>query len=225
LITRRPIWFWVFVLFLGSAANISIAHAQPERHLGISLISFLLPRGIGNGLELREYIAGDSFLILKESLTDRELMDEIYQTSLTLCHGNAEEALLAAAYGTFEHQNIPLNLGLFHIKIPLTLEANERFQKRVANLPHHIYDREHNDPDKLQHFFSSAWLKQALGMTWLVNLAGLLVETGEDLFVTGGANDPRDVHANKDGITFGTIADDITKVPSSTLTNELPSER
>jgi hypothetical protein len=41
-------------------------------------------------------------------------------------------------------------------------------------------------------------------MSWVVKLLGDAVETGEELFVVGGANDERDKHANQDGIRFAT---------------------
>ena len=49
----------------------------------------------------------------------------------------------------------------------------------------------------------SAYFMGVLKMNSLVTLLGDGVEIGEDLFIVGGVDDPRDRHANKDGRRFG----------------------
>ena len=166
-------------------------------------LRILLPPGIREGYALRAYFGGEDFVRFAKGESDQERMDVILFDAEKLTHGARSISLLAAAFGVFEHRYIPLKMPGFVLSIPLTSETEERFHLRVSHLPEHIYRADMNDVDKLQHFFSSAWLKSALGMDWLVSLAGDFVEIGEETFLVGGSNDPRDKHANADGLSFG----------------------
>lgn len=189
-------------------------YAQEGEVTSIKVLSLLLPRGIARGLILREEIAEGNFAMPGSMTDDWQLLDDVYLESMRLSHGNVQSALLCSAYGVFEHHYIPLaGIG----KIPLTLESDARFQQRYARLPKHLYSNKINDSDKAQHFFSSAWLKSTLGMTWLVQFAGSMVEFGESLFVSGGTDDPRDRHANANGVTFAIDAEQGV-LPSEDLT-------
>ena len=167
------------------------------------ILQILLPDGIQEGYIMREYLGSEKFPEETLGLSDREKMDEIYLDAMDLSQGSETSGLLAAAFGVFEHKTIPLDLFGLIIQLPLTSESQLHFDTRVSHLPSHLYSPAVGDIDKLQHFFSSAWLKSALGMDWLVNLAGNFVEIGEEAFVLGGSNDPRDKHANHDGLRFG----------------------
>jgi hypothetical protein len=104
----------------------------------------------------------------------------------------------------FEHRTIPLLIG---INLPLTLEPSEEFRQRVARLPSKLFADlpDGNDRDKLQHFFASAWLAWTLDSRDAADLLGLGIEAGEDAFVKGGANDRRDVRANRLGQHFAEL--------------------
>jgi hypothetical protein len=104
------------------------------------------------------------------------------------------------------------------IDVPLSTESHTAFAMRVSHLPTHLYGIAELDRDKLQHFFGSAWMKHAFGMTWFARLAGSLVETGEKLFVIEGAADPRDILADEDGIRFGVIANTTGPLPGEFIT-------
>ncbi len=165
-------------------------------------ISLFLPSGISLGYEMRAYIRSDEFGAFDSSSRPEDVLDEIYNESLELGNGDLSTALFAAAFGTFEHEFIPLTFFGSELDLPLTSEDHAHFERRISHLPEHLYHIPEGDRDKLQHFFSSAWLKSIVGMDWLVNLAGNGVELGESLFVVGGSKDPRDVHANADGRNF-----------------------
>jgi hypothetical protein len=121
-------------------------------------------------------------------------------------HGDLESALFASMLGTIEHEILPLHVIGIHISLPLTTESSSRFALRVSHLPEHLYHTTEGDRDKIQHFFGNAWIKQVAGMDWLAQVAGWLVEKGEGLFVDGSDDDPRDLHADYDGIRFSTEA-------------------
>jgi len=183
------------------------------------LFRILLPPGIREGYVMREYLGSNRFLDDTKDETDQDKMDDIYLDAMDLAHGNHTLGLLAAAFGVFEHKTIPLDILGLVIPIPLTSESQERFNTRVSHLPVHIYSPAIPDVDKLQHFFSSAWLKKVLGMDWIVNIAGNFVEVFEDAMVLGGSNDPRDKHANHDGLEFANHLERCEKkLPSAFLT-------
>lgn len=178
--------------------------------------SLLVPEGIRLGYDMRSYLASPEFGTFESSVPSGEAFDEIYFEALEMAHGDISTALLAAAFGSFEHEFLPLAFFGAEIDMPLTSESHARFLLRLSHLPTHLYHTAQDDRDKIQHFYASAWLKSVLGMDWLVRLAGEAVEAGETLFTVGGFRDPRDIHANDDGLRFEMQAehDPGTIVPS-----------
>lgn len=188
------------------------------------ILSLLLPKGIAEGIVLRSYIRSNSWKDYIQSHTPRESLDEIYFVADELCHStNKQRPLFATCIAVLDHKTIPIKLPFgLSISLPLTLESAADYSARVSQLPQHIYIRENPDVDKLQHFFFSAFFESVLKMNWLVRLLGEAVEIGEDLFVIGGVNDPRDKHANNDGISFGEHGDDLPLVAPSTYLTPNP---
>jgi hypothetical protein len=166
-------------------------------------ISLLVPAPVSAGMDLRSFITSPEFGAFSRSSSQETSFDEIYFTALEYSHGDAESALLAATIGTMEHEHLPFSIFGLHIDVPITSESHSRFMERVSHLPDSIYHRGESDRDKLQHFFASAWLKQVLGMDAIVRFTAWLIEKGEGLLLSGGDDDPRDLHADYDGIRFG----------------------
>src|ERR1017187_974621 len=164
--------------------------------------SLLVPQSIRIGYDMREYIASPEFGEFDSIMSAEIGFDEIYYQAAEYAHGDLSVALLAAAWGSIEHESIPFDFFGKELDFPLTNESHERFMLRRSHLPQHLYHIPEGDEDKIQHFFASAWLKSTLGMDWLVRLAGKGVEVGEDLLTVGGFQDPRDIHANNDGLRF-----------------------
>jgi hypothetical protein len=185
-----------------------------DPYFTIQLLGPIVPHGMREGYEVREFILqhGDELA----SLSPQSAMDEIYLQALMETNGDKGAAYLATMIAVFEHRNIPISgIG---VKLPLTLESDSIFRRRVGYLPKNIYGDGHDDRDKLQHFFANSWLKKELGMQWLVTFIGELIEIGEDAIVEGGVYDERDKHANRDGISFGLrSADSLDAVPSNYL--------
>jgi len=193
--------------------------SRDPRHTIPLPFSLLIPKGIRLGYDMRNYIASPEFGAFDSSVSAETAFDEIYFEALELAHGDVSSALLAAAFGSFEHEFIPLDIIGIRIDLPLTSEMHARFERRWSHLPAYLYHTRELDRDKLQHFFASAWLKSMLGMDWLVRLAGEAVEVGEKLFVVDGFIDPRDLHANADGIRFALRAESrLDARPSRSLT-------
>lgn len=146
-------------------------------------------------------------------------MNVIYLQALMETNGDKGAASLATLIAVLEHRNIPISgIG---IQLPLTLERDSVFAKRVGYLPRNIYGEGHDDRDKLQHFFANSWLKKELGMEWLVRLIGELIEVGEDAIVDGGVYDERDKIANRDGFRFGIgSSDSLEALPSNYLSRK-----
>ncbi|HEY3876586.1 MAG TPA: hypothetical protein VGM92_14010 [Candidatus Kapabacteria bacterium] len=199
-----------------SALDVAELHAESAISLPIGL---LVPEGIQLGYAMRSFIRSVAFGAYETQVTPDKAFDEIYFESMALAHGNRSIAFLAASFGCFEHEWIPLKFFGSELDIPLTSENHARFLQRLGHLPTHLYRTSEDDRDKLQHFFASAWLKSIFGMNWLVHLAGHTVESGEDLFVIGGSIDPRDLHANNDGLHFELRSEeDPEAFPSQALT-------
>ena len=91
--------------------------------------------------------------------------------------------------------------------MPLTFEEDSMFAARVNNLPSHVYADTQagaaGDKDKLQHFFGSAYLAFASESPGLTRTTGDFIEWLESKIVVGGADDPRDKRANRQGKSFG----------------------
>jgi hypothetical protein len=198
----RPVLLLLLITIMLSSCGTSTSVDRGVRHSISFPISLLIPEGIRVGYDMRDYIASPEFGAFDSIAPPEQVFDEIYFESLALTHGDLSEALLAASFGSFEHEYIPLDFFGAEVDLPLTSETHARFLLRVSHLPEHLYHIPEGDRDKLQHFFASAWLKSLLGMDWLVRLAGEGVEAGEGAFVIGDSRDPRDVHANGDGLKF-----------------------
>lgn len=166
----------------------------------ITLPDLLLPGFLRTGYSTRVWIR-DSLPPANDSLSDLDRMDMIYLRALNEASGNHGLALLAATIATFEHKTIPLRIG---IEVPLTLESQENFDRRVARLPQKMFadNPVGDDRDKLQHFFASAWLAWTLDDGWAADVAGLTIEMGESWLLQGGVADQRDVRANRLGQLF-----------------------
>lgn len=205
-----------FVLLIhGSAKQLRAQSIFAD--FGKILTESVLPGGYYAGAELRAFLRTNAWHNYRQHVSDTTAMNEIYQLAYASTGGNHKHALFASAMAVLEHRTIPIKL-LFGIEIdlPLTLEAEANFERRVAELPEHIYSDSISDRDKLQHFFFSAYFNRILGMNWATYALGTLVEMGEDEFVIGGMDDPRDRHANTDGAHFGKL--DEAKLPSECVT-------
>jgi hypothetical protein len=192
--------------------------AQPVfRVLGDLVTESILPGGYNAGADLRILLRTSTWRKYAARVSDTTAMNEIFALAFARCGGNRTHALFASAVAVLEHRTIPVKL-LFgaHIDLPLTLESEANFERRVAGLPEHVYSAEVADRDKLQHFFFSAYFSRAFGMNWATNALGAFVEIGESLFVIGGDDDPRDRHANADGARFGKLG--VGAMPASCLT-------
>ncbi len=208
---------------------ISVLNAQTDAEVDSSdicsykkniFLSLFFPKGIAEGVALRSYLRSSSWDAYRNSHSDPEAFDEIFEDADDLCSDNRSAALLASSIAVLEHKTIPVKL-LFGIvlQLPLTAESQSDFDIRVEKLPVYLYDSKTQDRDKLQHFFFSAYFLRTLKMNSLVRMLGDAVEIGEDLFIVGGVNDERDRHANNDGIRFGEGCGlDSLPVPSAYLT-------
>lgn len=158
-------------------------------------LDLLLPAMLRQGYQTRTWVR-DSLPLPGGDLDDLDRMDMIYLRAMNESAGDIGGALLASLIATFEHRKIPFTFGL---SLPLTLEGKDAFDRRVERLPRRLFADMPNgdDRDKLQHFFGSAWLAWALDNGTLADMIGLGIEVGEEMFISGGANDARDVRANR----------------------------
>lgn len=169
----------------------------PGAPSAISPLELLLPEAVRAGYLTRAWVR-DSLPPASDTLDDLTRMDLLYLRALGEAQGDIEIALFASLIASFEHRTIPFTFG---IELPLTLEPDEKFDRRVAALPRRLFldHPDGDDKDKLQHFFASAWLAWSADNSSFADLMGLGVESGEAFFIRGGADDHRDVRANRLG--------------------------
>ncbi|OGU28796.1 MAG: hypothetical protein A2X67_09610 [Ignavibacteria bacterium GWA2_55_11] len=158
--------------------------------------------------EIRSYVRDARYKELTKRCGDLRAVDAIYIRSLKIAGYSIGRALLLSMMAVLEHQNLHVRIPIVSsIKLPLTLEEDSLFLQRIRHLPGRVYaDSPTNgemDKDKLQHFFASAYIAYASESVDLARGAGNIVEWGEAKFVVGGADDPRDKRANKQGELFG----------------------
>jgi len=180
-----------------SARAAMLRRALEEEPRRGSILDLLLPAAMRAGYRTRAWVR-DSLPPAGDSISDLDRLDMIYLRALRESEGDIESALFASLIACFEHRTIPFTFGL---DLPLTFEPEELFKQRVARLPRRLFlDKPGgDDSDKAQHFFASAWLAHALDNDLLADIIGHGVEAGEALFIKGGADDPRDVRANRLG--------------------------
>ncbi len=183
--------------------------------------SELLPDLFRHQVRLKEYIRDPRFFALRKSHDDTLAVDAIFDRAMLLADGNVKEALWISLFSVMDHRSLGFTLPLIgSVYIPLTLESDLQFKQRRTHLPKRILNDKNRttDKDKLQHFFGSAFLAYQTNSDVLVEWIGDLLESGEDAFVVGGNDDPRDKMANAKGREFGLrLLKDVTVMPSDVL--------
>lgn len=176
--------------------------------LGSMFSNAVTPQIVIDTKEVRSYVRDPRFRELTRRCGDLRAVDAIYQKSLRVAEFNVGRGLLIAMMAVLEHQQIHVRMPIVKsVELPLSFEDDTLFAQRVRSLPKSLYpdspDSEYGDKDKLQHFFASAYLAYASESTDIARGAGNVVEWGEAKFIVGGADDPRDKRANKQGESFG----------------------
>ena len=179
---------------------------------GFSLGDFfgglLTPQLVQDTKKIRGYVRDARFAELLRRCGDLRAVDGIFQKALKISEFNIGRALFLSMIGCLEHQNIEVDMPVVGaVGLPLTFEADSLFKARLRNLPRRLYadtpSGEAGDMDKLQHFFGSAYLAFVSESPEFARSVGNAVEWGEAKMIVGGADDPRDKRANKQGEAFG----------------------
>jgi hypothetical protein len=179
---------------------------------GFSIGSFVsdifTPQIILDTKYIREYIRDERFLALRSRCGDMRSIDAIYVKSLKIADYNIARALFLSFMAVLEHRKVDVKVPIFKsLALPLTFEEDSIFDNRIKNLPAKVYadtpPGSYGDIDKLQHFFGSAYLSFVSEAPGFTGTAGNLIEWGQANFIVGGADDPRDKRANKQGKCFG----------------------
>lgn len=171
----------------------------------------------------------------KEPLQGNEIglhvarVDSLYQLAIRLTEGNIHDAVFLCSLGTLPYHSFPAYLPLLgvQVKVPISTESIECFERRYRNLPSNIFrdTPPEGDRDKLTHFFGAAWLHLVLKAKGAVALIGELIEVFESTFKLEGFDDRRDIAANDLGIRFArALMNDEDALPSSILVNRSLSE-
>ncbi len=225
-------WLLLLLLSVASAQKIDSNYVNvlswdfdEENNEGFSIGSFLAeiftPQIITDTRYIRKYIIDERFQVLRNNYGDMRALDAIYLKALKISDHNIARALFLSLAAVLEHRNVDIKIPIIKfLRIPLTFEKDSIFNARIKHLPIHIYSDSPaipaGDRDKLQHFFGSAYLSYVTEAPDFARTAGNLIEWGEAVFIVGGADDPRDKRANKQGEKFG---EDLL-----TVTNLLPSD-
>ncbi|MFZ4622364.1 MAG: hypothetical protein ACOYNS_17510, partial [Bacteroidota bacterium] len=164
--------------------------------------SSLLPELFQHQVKLKEYLRDPRFYSLRRAYNDTLAVDAIFDRAMLLAEGNVKEALWISLFSVMEHRSMGFRVPLIGtLYIPLTLESDSLFKLRRTNLPKKVLNDKvvTSDKDKLQHFFGSAFLAYETNSNTFVEWVGNLLELGENKFVVGGNDDPRDRAANAKG--------------------------
>lgn len=207
-------WFRPFVLLAlvsagGMAQPLDSLPPVPNVPVAISFFAPLLVpiKVVQDEALLRDFVMSREFSAYRHARGDRAAVDYLFREGLELSWGNTGEASLICMLATFDHRMVGFRIPIVHavLWIPLTGEFPDVFARRVAALPSVLYadTPPEGDRDKLQHFFGSAFLTIAAGSAGPAEDVGEFVETGEEEFVVGGVNDPRDLRADQQGQRFG----------------------
>ncbi len=153
---------------------------------------------------VRDFIRSDDFKNLKDKFGELVAVDIIYKKSLVICNYNIADALLVCGFSTLDHRKIKFKIPVIGLNLPifLTSESEDKFKRRVANLPSRIFSDTLDDRDKLQHFFLSAYIAYINGGRKSADMLGVLIEEGEK-FGLNLIRDERDIMANRLGQEFG----------------------
>ncbi len=166
----------------------------------------MLPREMSLVYELRTFIAAQRPLLNRSRAGDLRRLDAIYIHAVYLAEGDPYLALLALSFATLPYHTFPARVPLldFGLTVPVSTESHEAFRRRMDNLPGLLLPDSPRslDRDKLPHFFGSAWLQCVTNNPALVEMAGELLETGEEIFKLEGSRDERDIAVNRLGAEF-----------------------
>jgi hypothetical protein len=171
----------------------------------IDLTEFL-PPFFRNEALLKRYLRDERFYQLRRHFDDTLAVDAIFDRAMMLADGDICHALLIAAFAVMDHRQLGLNVPLLgSLYLPLTTENDSLFRVRRTHLPKKLLadNPRASDKDKLQHFFGSAYIAYSTNSSVIAEIIGDLFEVGEDRFVLGGRDDPRDKMANAKGRAFG----------------------
>ncbi len=178
---------------------------SPEPPSVVDLTRYL-PQFLRDEALLKRYLRDDRFFELRKRRGDTLAVDAIFDRAMVMAEGDPERALLIAAFAVMDHRRIGLRLPIIgSVYFPLTFESDSLFRRRRTHLPKKMLPDNPRavDKDKLQHFFGSAFLAYASRSSAFAEWIGDLLESGEQRFVLGGRDDPRDQMANAKGREFG----------------------
>jgi hypothetical protein len=227
---KRKIFYLTLLcrlLFLTSGVFIFHVHAQGDDKNGSNDFSWDFDQGINKGFSIvtyvsdaftpqiiidtkliREYIRDERFQMIRSRHGDMRAIDAIYLKSLKITEYNVARALFLSFLAVLEHRKIDVKVPIFKsLEVPLSFEEDSIFYARLKNLPRRVYPDTPSDSvgdiDKLQHFFGSAYLAYTSESPGLTRTTGNFIEWGEEKFIVGGVDDPRDKRANNQGKSFG----------------------
>ncbi len=194
------------------------------------LVTLLPPFFLQHELELKAFVGSRKFSRLRTAYGDRNAMDIIFVRAMKLTDNNTAVALFLSTLACFDHRMVGLRIPVFNLFFPLTNESEDEFNRRVANLPSHLYldspPERAGDRDKLQHFFGSALLSFVFESRGSADRVGEFVEEGEEAVIVDGVNDERDKSANREGQRFGSaLLSDNHLLPSRYLRKSLAPVR
>lgn len=186
----------------------------------IDLTDFL-PSIFKDEAHLKRYLRNDRYYELRKLYDDTLAVDAIFDRAMLIADGNVKHALLISTFAVMDHRRIGLKIPIIgSVYVPLTFENDSLFRLRRTYLPKKVLyeNKRTSDKDKLQHFFGSAYIAYTTNSNSFAEMIGDLFEVGEDRFVLGGRDDPRDKQANAKGRAFGLrLLKDENILPSDVL--------
>jgi len=163
---------------------------------------------------LSDFIASDSFVELKKTNNDLDLVDSIYLRAVRFMDDDYSEALLAITFTTIPTKEVPIVVPLIKslLYFPLIAADDSTYKKKNENLPRYLFfdtpDEKFGDVDKLAHFFGNSFIGYSENFLDLSHLLGYFVESFEEDFKVDSRVDYRDLDVNSYGDYFGKLLED-----------------
>jgi len=153
----------------------------------------------------------NEYLQFKQSHSDIECVDYIYEEALKYFDNDLSETFLCLTFTLIPFNKIPVKIPLAGIKltIPLPSPSQEVYIKKVKNTPKQLFcdspKDDFGDKDKLAHFFGNAFISYNIPSSNFSDFMGIFVEYFEEAFFLGGGYDYRDLLANHIGKLYGNM--------------------
>lgn len=187
---------FILILFFGTSV-INLGKNDPSFYGGLFFLT--------------NYMISNEYVQFKQTHSDVECVDHIYEKALDYFNNDLSETFLCLTFTLIPYNQIPMKIPFIGIKVTAYLPSPPQkvFIEKCKNTPKYLFfdspRDDFGDKDKLAHFFGNAFLSYNIPFFNFSDFMGIFVEYFEEgLFLTGGY-DYRDLVANHLGKLFAAM--------------------